>query len=67
MCGIAGVVYTDPGHPVDTALRRRMTNGMRHCGPDAAGFHVGRGVGLGHRRLSIIDVTGGVPSSWSTA
>jgi asparagine synthase (glutamine-hydrolysing) len=59
MCGIAGVVYTDPAHPVDAELLRRMTDSMRHRGPDAAGFHVARGVGLGHRRLSIIDVTGG--------
>jgi asparagine synthase (glutamine-hydrolysing) len=59
MCGIAGIVYTDPAHPVDQALLRRMTDVMAHRGPDADGFHVGKGVGLGHRRLSIIDVAGG--------
>ena len=59
MCGIAGLVFTDPSHPVDRELLRRMTDVMAHRGPDAHGFHVGRGVGLGHRRLSIIDVSGG--------
>ncbi len=59
MCGIAGMVYTDPGHPVDRALLRRMTDTMVHRGPDAEGFHIGLGVGLGHRRLSIIDLATG--------
>jgi asparagine synthase (glutamine-hydrolysing) len=59
MCGIAGVVYTDPAHPVDRTLLRRMTGVMAHRGPDADGFHVAAGAGLGHRRLSIIDVAGG--------
>jgi asparagine synthase (glutamine-hydrolysing) len=59
MCGIAGVAYADPRHPVGADLLRRMTDVMRHRGPDADGFHLGAGVGLGHRRLSIIDVAGG--------
>ena len=59
MCGIAGIVHTDPRHPVDRALLRRMTLAMAHRGPDNDGFHAGPGVGLGHRRLSIIDVSGG--------
>src|SRR5262245_48524891 len=59
MCGIAGFAYVDPSHPVDRELLGRMTAVMRHRGPDADGFHVGPGVGLGHRRLSIIDVAGG--------
>jgi asparagine synthase (glutamine-hydrolysing) len=59
MCGIAGIVYADPAHPVDRDLVRRMTDVMRHRGPDADGLHVARGVALGHRRLSIIDVAGG--------
>ena len=54
MCGIAGFAFVDPGHPVDQERLRRMTAVMRHRGPDADGFHVGPGVGLGHRRLSII-------------
>ena len=59
MCGIAGFAFVDRGHPVDRELLRRMTAVMRHCEPDADGLHVGPGVGLGHRRLRIIDVTGG--------
>lgn len=59
MCGIAGIVHADPSHPVEMPLLRRMTGVMAHRGPDADGFHVGTAVGLGHRRLSIIDVKGG--------
>ena len=59
MCGIAGIVHTDPGHPVSRELLQRMTTAMAHRGPDADGFHLGRGVGLGHRRLSIIDLSTG--------
>ena len=59
MCGIAGIVHTDPGHPVSPELLRRMTTVMTHRGPDADGFHFGRGIGLGHRRLSIIDLSTG--------
>src|SRR6266704_2810613 len=59
MCGIAGFAYMDPSHPVDRELLGRMTTVMRHRGPDADGFHLGPGVCLGLRRLSIIDVAGG--------
>src|SRR5262245_65773455 len=59
MCGIAGFAFVDHTHPVDRELLSRMPTIMRHRGPDADGFHVGPGVGLGHRRLSIIDVAGG--------
>jgi asparagine synthase (glutamine-hydrolysing) len=59
MCGIAGLVFGDRHHPVDRDLLARMTGVMRHRGPDAEGFHIGPGIGLGHRRLSIIDLTTG--------
>jgi asparagine synthase (glutamine-hydrolysing) len=59
MCGIAGIVCSDPRHPVDRGLLGRMTSVIRHRGPDADGFHLGPGVGLGHRRLSIIDLSTG--------
>ena len=59
MCGIAGFAFTDPRHPVDAELLRRMTDVLAHRGPDAGGVHVARGVGLGHRRLSIIDLSTG--------
>jgi asparagine synthase (glutamine-hydrolysing) len=59
MCGIAGLAFTDPHHPVDRDLLGRMTGVLRHRGPDADGFHFGPGVALGHRRLSIIDLATG--------
>jgi asparagine synthase (glutamine-hydrolysing) len=59
MCGIAGVV--DPGARVSVVrpLVQRMTDVMTHRGPDAEGFFAANGIGLGMRRLSIIDVAGG--------
>src|SRR5215468_1354252 len=59
MCGIAGIVHTDPSHPVSQELLRRMTTAMAHRGPGSDGFYFGRGAGLGHRRLSIIDLSTG--------
>jgi asparagine synthase (glutamine-hydrolysing) len=59
MCGIAGVMETKEQRPVDAGLLRRMTGSIAHRGPDGAGFHLGPGIGLGHRRLAIIDVAGG--------
>jgi asparagine synthase (glutamine-hydrolysing) len=59
MCGISGVVYRDPAHPVDQELLRRVTTVISHRGPDADGFFWGAGAGLGHRRLSIIDLSTG--------
>jgi asparagine synthase (glutamine-hydrolysing) len=58
MCGLAGI-YHPNGGPVDRPLLERMTTALFHRGPDGDGFHVEPGVGLGHRRLSIIDVAGG--------
>ena len=59
MCGIAGFA----GLPLDDAeadaLLSRMCGAIRHRGPDDEGHFVARGVGLGMRRLSIIDVSGG--------
>ena len=59
MCGISGLVYRDPAHPVDRDLLRRVTTVISHRGPDADGFFWGAGAGLGHRRLSIIDLSTG--------
>ena len=56
MCGIAGIVHRD-GSPVEVAEVERMLDRMAHRGPDDAGTFVAPGVGLGHRRLSIIDVS----------
>ena len=60
MCGIAGKFNFDPATRRSTASRlTAMTSVVAHRGPDADGFYVGRGIGLGHRRLSIIDLSTG--------
>ena len=58
MCGIAGLLRRD-GAPADGALLKRMTDILAHRGPDGEGFHLDGPVGLGHRRLSIIDLSTG--------
>ncbi|MGR8921633.1 MAG: XrtA/PEP-CTERM system amidotransferase [Gammaproteobacteria bacterium] len=59
MCGIAGIVDLSGPGAIDRALLRRMTDSLTHRGPDESGLHVDGGVGLGHRRLSIIDLASG--------
>jgi asparagine synthase (glutamine-hydrolysing) len=56
MCGIAGIVETRGG-PVWRAQVEAMTDAIAHRGPDGAGVWIEAGVGLGHRRLSIIDLS----------
>lgn len=58
MCGICGV-FDLGGNLVAPELVRRMASTLRHRGPDGEGFYVHGRVGLGHRRLSIIDLAGG--------
>jgi asparagine synthase (glutamine-hydrolysing) len=58
MCGICGI-FDQSGSPIDRSLLDRMTSVIRHRGPDGDGQFVDREVGLGHRRLSIIDLGGG--------
>lgn len=57
MCGIAGIIRFD-GASVDAELLSTMTGTLVHRGPDAEGFWVDGPVGFGHRRLSIIDLSG---------
>jgi len=59
MCGICGVVHADPRRPVDRARLEGMTAVLSHRGPDGSGVHVEPGMGLGVRRLSIIDLERG--------
>src|SRR5438067_3898314 len=59
MCGIAGKFNFDPWRPIDRERLTAMTSVVAHRGPDADGFYVGPGIGLGHRRLSIIDLSTG--------
>src|SRR5688500_4610844 len=56
MCGIAGLI--DPsGGAVDRAVLGAMTSALTRRGPDGDGYWYGRGVGLGHRRLRVIDLS----------
>ena len=59
MCGICGKLMFKPGERVAQALVKSMTDAIVHRGPDDEGFYVSGQIGLGFRRLSIIDLTGG--------
>ena len=56
MCGIAGV-YDLSGRPVATNVLQAMTESMQHRGPDGTGVYVDGPIGLGHRRLAVIDLS----------
>ena len=56
MCGICGIVEFTDGH-IDEATVGRMAEVIRHRGPDDIGVYTSSGVGLGHTRLSIIDLS----------
>ncbi|WP_263588284.1 XrtA/PEP-CTERM system amidotransferase [Sphingopyxis sp. GC21] len=58
MCGIAGIYHLETAKPVDPARLRAMLHPMSHRGPDGSGEWTAPGVGLGHLRLSIIDIEG---------
>jgi asparagine synthase (glutamine-hydrolysing) len=57
MCGIAGIFHPDVPKPVDPARVEAMTDVLAHRGPDGSGIWTAPGVGLGHRRLAIIDLS----------
>ncbi|HNC51664.1 MAG TPA: amidotransferase 1, exosortase A system-associated [Accumulibacter sp.] len=59
MCGITGIFDTQGRRDVDRAVLTRMNEAQHHRGPDEGGLHVEPGIGLGHRRLSIIDLSTG--------
>jgi asparagine synthase (glutamine-hydrolysing) len=59
MCGICGIVYADAARRVESELVQRMCAAIVHRGPDDVGYHLDGPVGLGVRRLSIIDLAGG--------
>ena len=56
MCGIAGIYHLD-GQPASPVLLKRMTNAIAHRGPDGEGQFIDGPIGLGHRRLAIIDLS----------
>ena len=59
MCGITGIFDTRGARPVAHPVLHRMNESQTHRGPDEGSLHLEPGVGLGHRRLSIIDVATG--------
>jgi asparagine synthase (glutamine-hydrolysing) len=59
MCGIAGIIYRERERPVSAQLVRHMCAALQHRGPDDEGLWVQGAVGMGMRRLSIIDLSGG--------
>jgi asparagine synthase (glutamine-hydrolysing) len=59
MCGITGIFDTRGRRPIDADVLDRMNETQHHRGPDETGTHVEPGVGLGHKRLSIIDLATG--------
>src|SRR2546426_7317079 len=59
MCGIVGIIKQDPRETVNEACLMQMRDRLVHRGPDGAGLHIDGPVGLGHRRLAIVDVAGG--------
>jgi asparagine synthase (glutamine-hydrolysing) len=64
MSGICGFVNSDPAETVDRPMLGRMMDIMRHRGPDGEGFHLERGIGMGVRRLNLMQPkTGDQPVS----
>jgi asparagine synthase (glutamine-hydrolysing) len=59
MCGITGIFDTRSNREISQAVLHRMNESQFHRGPDEGSLHLEPGVGLGHRRLSIIDVATG--------
>jgi asparagine synthase (glutamine-hydrolysing) len=59
MCGITGLFDIRGARAFERATLHRMNESQRHRGPDGEGLHLEPGVGLGHRRLSIIDISTG--------
>jgi asparagine synthase (glutamine-hydrolysing) len=56
MCGIAGIFNLN-GSPVSAVLLKKMTDAIAHRGPDGEGHFIDGSIGLGHRRLAIIDLS----------
>jgi len=65
MCGITGIFETREKKEISRDVLARMNESQRHRGPDEGSYHIEPGVGLGHRRLSIIDVATGQQPLWN--
>jgi len=59
MCGLVGIFHLREAVEIERELLSRMNESQFHRGPDEGGLHIEPGVGLGHRRLSIIDLASG--------
>ncbi|WP_426077658.1 XrtA/PEP-CTERM system amidotransferase [Janthinobacterium sp. PSPC3-1] len=59
MCGIVGIFDLQGQRDIEAKLLARLTHSLRHRGPDEDGMHREPGLGLGHRRLSVIDLASG--------
>jgi asparagine synthase (glutamine-hydrolysing) len=59
MCGLCGIAYADRHRAVTAGQLSAMCDCLDHRGPDDSGLHLAGNVGLGHRRLSIVDLAGG--------
>ncbi len=59
MCGIAGILHSDAQKPVTAEVVSAMVRALDHRGPDDRGVHLDGPVGLGHARLSVIDLSAG--------
>jgi len=59
MCGIVGIFDLKEKREINRQLLSRMNESQYHRGPDEGGLHIEAGIGLGHRRLAIIDLTNG--------
>ena len=59
MCGLTGIFNINAPQPIDAGILAAMNESIAHRGPDGDGFLVEPGIGLGHRRLAIIDLEGG--------
>lgn len=59
MCGIAGMLHFDEARKVNRTMLERMTKVLSHRGPDGENYYVANHVGLGHRRLAVIDLSTG--------
>ena len=65
MCGICGILTPNLSLWPDRGLLERMRDLIAHRGPDGAGLYLGTGVGLAHRRLSIVDLAQGQQPMYS--
>ncbi len=66
MCGINGIIHFETSRNIDQFQIIAMRDSMRHRGPDGAGLYVSKNVGLGHRRLSIIDLSEAAAQPFTT-